>query len=210
MYKVLIVEDNLMIAEALSESIKEIGYEVEAVVHDGDSAIRNFFENVVDVVLMDIELNSDMDGIETAEKIKALYDVPLIYLTGNTDPKILNRAKATMPDAFLIKPFKIEDVKSNIDIAIHKHKLLMERKLQTVFNHEVDYQSFLKSLGLIFKNLRKQKALSQVEFAQEMDVNYRHYQDLEGGKSNLKLETLFKLAKFYQLSIPELFDQSTT
>lgn len=206
MYKILIVEDEELIANLLVESVVQCGYEVAGVFADGDSAIKHTFSHEVDVLLMDITLKGDMDGIQTAEKIKAIYDLPLIYITGSTDRSILDRAKITQPDAFLIKPFKIEDVQSNIEMAVYRHELDMNRRLESIYNKEVDYSTFLKSLGKIFKDLRKQRGLSQADFAKEMQINYRHYQDLEGGKSNLKLETLFNLARFHELSIPELFE----
>jgi len=205
-YKIMIVEDEELIANLLGESVVQCGYEVAGAFADGDSAIKHTFSNEVDVLLMDINLKGDLDGIETAQKIKAIYDLPLIYITGSTDRNILDRAKITQPDAFLIKPFKIEDVQSNIEMAVYRHEMDMNRKLQSIYNKEVDYTVFLKSLGKIFKGLRKQRGLSQADFAKEMQINYRHYQDLEGGKSNLKLETLFNLAKFHELSIPELFE----
>lgn len=206
MYKIMIVEDEELIANLLDESVVQCGYEVVGVFDDGDSAIKHTFSHEVDVILMDINLKGDMDGIQTAEKIKAIYDLPLIYITGSTDRNILDRAKITQPDAFLIKPFKIEDVQSNIEMAVYRHELDMNRRLESIYNKEVDYNTFLKSLGKIFKDLRKQRGLSQADFAKEMQINYRHYQDLEGGKSNLKLETLFNLARFHELSIPELFE----
>ncbi len=209
MYKIMIVEDEELIANLLGESVVQCGYEVSGVFADGDSAIKHIFSEEVDVLLMDINLQGDLDGIQTAEKIKSIYDLPLIYITGSTDRTILDRAKVTQPDAFLIKPFKIEDVQSNIEMAVYRHEMDMSRKLQSIYNKEVDYGVFLKSLGKIFKDLRKQRGMSQAEFAKEMQINYRHYQDLEGGKSNLKLETLFNLAKFHELSIPELFEQTT-
>lgn len=208
MYKIMIVEDEELIANLLGESVIQCGYGVSGIFADGDSAIKHTFSDEVDVLLMDINLRGDLDGIQTAEKIKAIYDLPLIYITGSTDRRILDRAKVTQPDAFLIKPFKIEDVQSNIEMAVYRHELDMDRKLQTIYDKGVDYNTFLKSLGKIFKELRKQRGMSQAEFAKEMQINYRHYQDLEGGKSNLKLETLFNLAKFHELSIPELFEQT--
>lgn len=207
MINLLIVEDDPLLSDMVSEYVTDFGYNIVQVCQTGDDAIKATFEYPVDLILMDINLKGELDGIETAKKIQELFSVSLIYITGETDDSLLTRASETQPDAYLVKPFKQEDIKSNIEMAMYKHKSNINNQLKSVYNKECDYTSFLKELGKILKGLRKDKGLSQVEFSKELGINYRHYQDLEGGKSNLKMETLFNLAKFYNLSIPNLFQK---
>ncbi|MBT7609950.1 MAG: response regulator [Bacteriovoracaceae bacterium] len=207
MINILIVEDDPTLSGMVSEYVQDYGYNVVAVCNNGHDAIKTVFEHPVDLILMDVRIDGDLDGIETATKIKDLFTVSLIYITGQYDDNLLKRASLTEPNAYLVKPFKQEDIKSNIEMAILKHTNEQNNKMRSVYNSEVEYNIFLKELGRILKVLRKDKGLSQVEFSKELGINYRHYQDLEGGKSNLKMETLFNLAKFYNLSVPKLFEK---
>lgn len=207
MNNILIVEDDPILSEMISEYVSEFGYNLVGICRSGDEAIKTVFENPVDLILMDVKLDGELDGIETAKKIKEMFAVSLIYITGKCDDDFLQRASITEPNAYLVKPFKQEDIKSNIEMAIYKHNTELNKKLKSIYDSECDYTSFLKELGKILKGLRKDKGLSQVEFSKELGINYRHYQDLEGGKSNLKMETLFNLAKYHNLSIPTLFEK---
>ena len=207
MINILIVEDDPLLSGLISEYVIEYGHNIVAVCTNGHDAIKTVFEYPVDLILMDIGIEGTLDGIETASKIKDLFSVSLIYITGQCEDALLKRASLTEPNAYLVKPFKQEDIKSNIEMAIFKHNNEQNSKLHAIYNSEVEYSMFLVELGKILKVLRKDKKLSQVEFAKELGINYRHYQDLEGGKSNLKMETLFNLAKFYNLSVPKLFEK---
>jgi two-component system, response regulator PdtaR len=207
MMNILIVEDDPTLSGMIAEYVKEYGYNIVGVCNNGHDAIKTVFEYPVDLILMDVGIEGELDGIETASKIKDLFSVSLIYITGQCDDNLLKRASLTEPNAYLVKPFKQEDIKSNIEMAIFKHTNDQNNKMRSVYNSEVEYNIFLKELGKILKILRKDKGLSQVEFSKELGINYRHYQDLEGGKSNLKMETLFNLAKFYNLSVPKLFEK---
>ena len=207
MINILIVEDESDLANMIKEYVEILGHQVVGISNNGKDALQFASEHSIDLVLMDIRINGDMDGIETAAKLKENYSLALIYVTGNSDDELLHRATKTEPDAFLTKPFKEIDIKTNIEMATYKHKQKRDNMLKSVYNIEFDYDSFLKELGKILKSLRKEKGLSQVVFSKSLGINYRHYQDLEGGKSNLKMETLFKLAKYYNLSIPKLFEK---
>lgn len=207
MINILIVEDDPTLSEMISEYVTSCGYNIVAVCTNGHDAIKTVFDYPVDLILMDIGIDGELDGIETASKIKDLFSVSLIYTTGQYDDENLKRASLTGPDAYLVKPFKEEDIKTNIELAMFKHKNIQNNKLKSIYDTEGEYTFFLIELGKILKTLRKDKGLSQVEFSKELGINYRHYQDLEGGKSNLKMETLFNLAKFYNLSVPKLFEK---
>jgi CheY-like chemotaxis protein len=124
--KILVVEDENIVALDIKNRLKKLGYSVPSIASTGEEAIRKAEITSADLVLMDIMLKGDVDGIEAAERIRELYDIPVIYLTAYADEKILERAKLTQPYGYISKPFKEKDLRTNIEMALHKHK--MEKK----------------------------------------------------------------------------------
>ena len=123
--KILIVEDEMLIAANLAMQLKTIGYLITDTVPRGEDAVNAIKIDRPDLVLMDINLKGDMDGIETAAKMQLQSPMPIIYLTANTDDAHFERAKMTNPYAFLSKPFKKMDLKHAIELA--GEKILAER-----------------------------------------------------------------------------------
>ena len=124
----LIVEDEFITAMDLQVHLENLGYEVCAKVNSAEEALCTVRQMRCDVILMDIMLKGDMTGIEAASKIRSKYRIPVIYLTANTDPKILALAKTAEPFGFLIKPFHKKELQANIEMALYKHD--MEEKLR--------------------------------------------------------------------------------
>ncbi|HEY9246130.1 MAG TPA: response regulator, partial [Candidatus Methanoperedens sp.] len=112
----------------LQNRLKRMGYSVPSIASSGEEAIKKAKENRPDIVLMDIVLQGDMDGIEAAEKIRSLFDIPVIYLTAYSDESILQRAKIAEPFGYIIKPFRERDLQVNLEIALHKHEI--DRKIR--------------------------------------------------------------------------------
>jgi len=121
--KVLIVEDEGIVALSIRETLKKLGYVVTGICATGEDAVQKTGETLPDVVLMDIHLKGDMDGISATEKISSMYDIPVIYLTAYTDDETLNRAMKTRPHSYLVKPFNERELYSNIEFAIYKHRI---------------------------------------------------------------------------------------
>ena len=126
--KILVVEDETIIAMELEYRLKELGYQVPAIFASGEEAIASVPETNPDLILMDIMLKGEMDGIQTAEMIEQLFDLPVIYLTANTDPGTIQRAKITGPYGYLVKPFEEETFKITIEMALFKYN--MEQQLK--------------------------------------------------------------------------------
>lgn len=122
--RILVVEDEPIVSIAIEESLVKMGYLPCGIVDNGPEAIELAGEIRPDCVLMDIQLVGEMDGIEAAERIVALYDIPVVYLTAQTDNKTLLRAMNTLPYGYLVKPFKKEQLYSTIERAVHKHRVL--------------------------------------------------------------------------------------
>lgn len=126
--KVLVVEDENIIALNIKNKLKKLGYTVPSIASSGEEAIKKADITFPDLILMDIMLKGDMDGVEAAEQIREKFDIPIIYLTAYSDDKILERAKLTEPYGYILKPFKENDLRTSIEIALHKHK--MEKKMK--------------------------------------------------------------------------------
>jgi two-component system, response regulator PdtaR len=117
--KILIIEDEFILASELAETLESEGYEVVLTADNGQEAVDFYQENEVDLVLCDININGDWDGIETVTKLIAIKQVPIIYLTAFTDKDTLERAKATFPAAYIPKPYHITNLRMAIELAIN-------------------------------------------------------------------------------------------
>ncbi|MFZ3166328.1 MAG: ATP-binding protein [Candidatus Methanoperedens sp.] len=126
--KVMIVEDERIVAEDIQSSLKNLGYAVSSIVSSGNKAIEDAEKYHPDIVLMDIVLKGEMDGVEAAEQIRIRFNIPIIYLTAYSDEEILERSKITEPFGYIIKPFNDRELHTSIEIALYKYK--MERKVK--------------------------------------------------------------------------------
>lgn len=140
--KILVVEDEAIVAKDLQYRLKKFGYTVPAIASSGEEAINKAVETSPDLVLMDIRLKGAMDGIEAAQEIYKRLDIPVIYLTAYADEKTLERAKITAPFGYILKPFKERELQTNIEIALTKHGL--ERQLKA---NKKWLDALLKSIG---------------------------------------------------------------
>lgn len=119
---VLVVEDERVVAKDLQRTLTNLGYEVPVTVANADDAIRAASERCPDLVLMDIRIKGERDGIETAEILKSQFDVPVVYLTAYADQQTVARAKLTQPHAYLLKPVKVDELRTAVEIALYKHE----------------------------------------------------------------------------------------
>ena len=140
--RILVVEDEGIIAQDIKNCLENLGYNVPEVVFTGREAIEKAEQLRPDLVLMDIVLKGDIDGIETAAEIRRQYNIPIVYLTAYEDDKTLRRAKLTEPLGYILKPFEERYLRSSIEMALYKHK--MESKLK---ENERWLGTILKSVG---------------------------------------------------------------
>lgn len=118
--KILIVEDEMVIGANISLQLSNLGYEVTGIVPRGEEALMHVKQNPPDLVLLDIQLKGNLDGIETATAMQKEFKIPIIYLTANADDIFFNRAKATNPLAFISKPFKKLDLQRAIELGVQQ------------------------------------------------------------------------------------------
>jgi len=116
--KILIVEDEIIVARDLQANLQRMGYEVVGIAVSGRMAVKLATRMRPDLVLMDIALKGNMDGIEAAEEIGGLFDIPVIYLTAHSDTSTFARAKMTRPSGYIIKPFEAKKLEEAIESAL--------------------------------------------------------------------------------------------
>ncbi len=122
MIKVLIVEDETLVAMEIESALKREGFYVCNVVDNGEEAIESVKECQPDVVLMDIYLRGKPNGIDTCQKIKSIREVPVIFLTAYSDKKTIERAVDCTPDGYLVKPFRRDELVAMIRVAVKKYE----------------------------------------------------------------------------------------
>ncbi len=154
---VLVVEDESIVSKDIQYSLKKLGYNVVGVAATGQKAIDLCGEKLPDIILMDIMLKGDINGIEASTRIKESYNIPVIFLTAYADENTLSKAKITEPYAYIIKPFKEIDLHTSIEMAFYKHskelEILKERDMlyNIVENKESKEFIFVKSKSRLIK-----------------------------------------------------------
>jgi CheY-like chemotaxis protein len=121
--RALIVEDEVLIAEELKERLALLGFSVIASVGSAEEGIAIATRERPDLILMDIRLKGEKDGVQATEEIHQQFDVPVVYLTAYSDQMTVNRAKGTQYDGFILKPFRARELQSTIEIAMQRHAL---------------------------------------------------------------------------------------
>jgi len=119
--RILVVEDEAIVAMGIKQKLEELDYEVVDIVFTGEDAVETALREKPDLILMDIVLKGSMDGIEAAGKIRNRLDIPVIYLTAYSDEEVLERARITEPYGYIIKPFKKSELNANLEMALYKH-----------------------------------------------------------------------------------------
>ncbi len=124
--RVIIVEDEPLVAADLKNQLRKAGLDVVAMFESGEEIIAYLKGDDADVILMDVRLYGPLDGIDTAHEINKRHNIPILFLTANTDNQTFKRAKLTFPHGFLSKPFRIKDVLHSIELALEESESLEE------------------------------------------------------------------------------------
>lgn len=140
--KIMIVEDESIVAMEIRSSLTDLGYTVTAIASSGELALKRVAETQPDLVLMDINLKGNMDGVQTAEQVRAHFGIPVIFLTAYADNNTLQRAKLTEPFGYILKPFEEKELNISIEMALYKHQ--RERQVKASGQW---FATTLKSIG---------------------------------------------------------------
>ncbi|WP_425237559.1 LytR/AlgR family response regulator transcription factor [Ulvibacterium sp.] len=166
--RILVVEDDMIIAANISLQLTNLGYEVTGIETKGEGAILNANVNPPDIILMDINLRGTLDGVQTAQTIQKKADIPIIYLTANTDEASFLRAKETRPLAFITKPFIKLNLQRTIALAVER---LRENEGKKEFGEKMDLQ-ILDDRIFVRHNGKMAKLLLDDILYIEADRNY--------------------------------------
>lgn len=149
--KILIADDEMIVAEDLALTLQDLGYQVAGMASTGEEAIQLAKESEPGLILMDIKLAGDMDGIEASEQIRAQFDIPVIFVTAYDEKEVLCRAKQTQPYGFLTKPFSNHILRITIETALYKHAAdrrvrESEERYRLLFDNMLDGFAYCKML----------------------------------------------------------------
>ena len=174
--KILVVEDEGIVAQDIKSSLEGMGYEVPAIAFTGEEAIAKAEEIRPSLVLMDIMLKGDMDGIEAAEQIHSRFGIPSIYLTAYADEEMLNRAKITESYGYILKPYVDRELRSNIEIALYR--IETDRELR---QSEEKYRAVFENTGTATVVIGEDTMIVLVNHEMEILSGYSR-EELEGKK----------------------------
>jgi CheY-like chemotaxis protein len=179
--KILVVEDEGIVLLHIKRTLESLGYVVAGTAASGEEAIMKAMSDRPDLVMMDIVLKGEVDGIDAAEKIRSLFHIPVIYLTAHADESTLQRARVTEPFGYIVKPFRERDLHIAIQFALYKAKMETERN--ALIRQLQDALAEVKTLtGLIpicasCKKIRNDEGFwDQVEFyiSSHTDAKFSH------------------------------------
>lgn len=165
--KILIVEDEAIVARDIKVCLNKIGYEVLGSYSSGEKALEAIEETKPELILMDIMLKGKMSGIDTSAIVKEKYGIPVVFLTAYADEKTISKAKVTEPYGYIIKPFKEIDLRTSIEMALYKYKKEKEKELTTKNKIEV-----LNSFGNSTNDFIYVKSNSRLIKVLNTDIQY--------------------------------------
>jgi len=128
--RALIIEDETLIAEELRVRLSRLGFSVIAAVGSGEEGVAIATRERPDLVLIDIRLNGNKDGVQAAKEIREQVDVPIVYLTAHSDRPTVDRANKTDHDGFILKPFLRRELQFTIEVAMQRHAIRTKAKIQ--------------------------------------------------------------------------------
>ncbi|MGB3692818.1 MAG: ATP-binding protein [Spirulinaceae cyanobacterium] len=162
---ILVVEDETIVGMGIRKALKDMGYDVPAVISSGEKAIAKAQIITPDLVIMDISLKGKYDGVEAAKQIQDAFHIPIVYLTAHSDIKTLQRVKQTKPFGYVVKPFEERDLQTTIEIALSRYQAEKEVRQALEKEREIN-QLKHRFLSMTSHDLRT--PLSVVSLAAEL------------------------------------------
>jgi DNA-binding LytR/AlgR family response regulator len=211
---VLVVEDESIVSKDIQHSLKKLGYNVVGAAATGEKALELAISERPDIILMDIMLKGDMNGIETAEKIKEDLRIPIIYLTAYADESTLEKAKITEPYGYIIKPFKEVDLHTSIEMALYKYskekEVLKERDLfySLIENKNSNDFIFVKSRSRLVKIKTKDiyfiEALKDYVVINTLNSRYTIHSTMKDMISKISSEDFIRVHRSFIVRIDKI------
>jgi RNA polymerase sigma factor (sigma-70 family) len=136
--RILIVEDEPAIAEHIAAYLDNEDFEVSGIAYDSEDALQQLQTNTPDAIILDINLESEKDGIAIAQIINDTYQIPFLFLTAHSDKHTLNRAKEVNPSGYIVKPFNEKTLLASVEIAIANHTSQVNKQLPKLLSHKIN------------------------------------------------------------------------
>jgi len=213
---VLVVEDESIVSKDIQHSLKKLGYNVVGAASTGEKAFELAQSERPDIILMDIMLKGDINGIETAERVKKELNIPVIYLTAYADESTLAKAKVTEPFGYIIKPFKEVDLHTSIEMALYKYskekEVLKERDLfySLIENKESggDDFIFVKSKSRLVKikteDIYYVEALKDYVVINTLDARYTIHSTMKDIVSKLSADHFIRVHRSFIVRVDKI------
>jgi DNA-binding LytR/AlgR family response regulator len=180
-YKILIIEDEMIIGANISQLLENLGYNVMGIIPRVEDVLPKIKDSQPDIILMDINLKGEIDGIELSHLIQKKHKIPIIFLTANSDDAHFNRAKMTNPYGFISKPFKKIDIQRTVELAI--------KRIEEATSNQSTEKPFILSDCIFVRNNDKMIKIPLDEILYiEADRNYSKINTLK--KQYLLVSTL--------------------
>ena len=175
--RVAVVEDEKIIQLEITRTLEQMGYQIAGLATTGPEAIALAESVKPDIMLMDIRLRGDMDGIEAAEQIIIQYSLPIIYLTANADEETIQRAKVSSPYGYLIKPVNFRELHTTLQMALYKHRAeqricASETKYRALFEHSNDGLIIFNAEGAVMDGNTRITTLLNRDMAHTSGIGY--------------------------------------
>lgn len=199
--RILVVEDESIVATDLERSLKRLGYDVLEPAASANEAIAAAEHGHPDLVLMDVRIEGDRDGIEAAAQLRRLFNLPVVYLTAYGDSPTLERAKRTEPLGYLLKPFKPRDLRSTVELALYRHRVETElrhkeRWLRTTLDSIADAVIATDESGHITLLNQQARRLLQLEEGDVLGTETERWVRLLSMSDERPVELLLRTALF--------------
>ncbi|MEA5402934.1 response regulator [Arcicella sp. DC2W] len=215
---ILIVEDEAIVALELQESLEQEGFKVVAIADNGREALEILKGEEIDLILLDIHIKGDWDGIETAIHLNTYKKVPFIYVTAYADNSTFERAKATMPSAYLIKPFRINDLRKAIELAMYhfsqKQPPILDTHEKAVakkepieqegilhFNNAIFIKQNYKYTKVVFSDIQYLKADGNYTYIQTIDKKHVIKNSLQNVIDLFNTEKFIRVHRSYAINV---------
>ncbi len=212
-FKVLIVEDELIIAEDIKEILENAAYEVVGVAASSDETLQLLTTIMPDILLMDVSIKGNIDGIQLANTIRERFDLPFIYITSYTTKSVLERAKLTKPYGYIVKPYKEQDVLIAVELALSNaaSDKLKQNPLAPIVktqNQLLDDHLFIRDKGgllkIKFSDILFLEADSNYTTIHLANSKYTLRSTLKNAEEQLPVERFFRIHKSYIINLQEI------
>ena len=206
--RILVVEDNAIVALDLQRALERLGYSVAGVVDRGEDAVAAANDDPPDLVLMDIVLAGEMDGVEAARRIRDRRELPIVFVTAHADGATFGRARSSVPDGYVLKPFEDFDLRAAIEIALERRRAA-SRARGPASEPAAPGERLPREFGARVRALRRVRDLTQAELATRSALSVDGVRRLERGAYSPSLATLMRLAKGLGVSLEQLIAPHT-